>query len=75
MITKKEAINIGKQIIDGMNREVLHINNCKHDQQSIYACRGATLRIIENIYYDVLPCKVRDIIGTSSDYKKLIGWQ
>lgn len=72
MITAKEALAIGKTIVAGMNREA-----ARHDAGSSewVAARGAALNIIEDLWYDVLPLKVRETIGSRDYFLVACGWE
>lgn len=60
MITKKDAIALGKAISAGATAEK---KNCFIRQDEVYAIQGATYRMLNNIWYDVLPPKVREQFG------------
>lgn len=64
MITKADAIKIGKAIVAGANRE-------KENQESQWVhfhVNGALVYALDNLWYDVFTCKLRE----SFDYNKEI---
>ena len=63
MITKKDAIALGKAISSGASAEKA---NCFNRQDEVYAIQGATYRMLNNIWYDVLPSKVKEQFGFDS---------
>lgn len=72
MITAKEALAIGKTIVAGMGRET-----ARHPAGSRewLAARGAALNSIEDLWYDVLPLKVRETIGSRDYFLVGCGWE
>lgn len=57
MLTKKDAIAVGKAMTAGAIAEK---ENCFNRQDEVYAIQGATHRMLSNIWYDVLPSKVKE---------------
>ena len=60
MLTKKDAIAVGKAMIAGAAAEK---ENCFNRQDEVYAIQGATHRMLNNLWYDVFPSKVKEAFG------------
>ncbi|WP_321967177.1 hypothetical protein [Burkholderia cepacia] len=67
MITKKDAIAAGKAICTGLSREQTKPELQGPDNQARYAARGVALYAMDNLWYDVLPGKVRLAFQYSKD--------
>ncbi len=90
MITKKDAIAIGKAICDAVKRE--QENNTsktpigtdyRDDVQSkrVSSARGTGLYAMDNLWYDVIPLKLKETYGpgnlsvwTKDEFYKECGW-
>lgn len=72
MITKKDAINIGKAIVKALNME-LDTDTPLPDVQR-WALRGSASRALNNLYYDVLPVKVRYQFAGTDDFFEQVNW-
>lgn len=72
MITAKEALAIGKTIVAGMNRETARY---APGSAEWLAARGAALNSIDDLWYDVLPLKVRETIGSRDYFLVACGWE
>lgn len=59
MITKADAIKIGQAICAAVSREQQNAID-KGCNRSRLAARGAGVYAMDNLWYDVLPIKVRD---------------
>lgn len=71
MITTKEAIAIGHQIVLACQRECERAT----DPNQRFAARGVALNSIQNLWYDVLPLKVRESIGSIAAFHVDCGWE
>ena len=60
MLTKKDAIAVGKAMIAGAIAEK---ENCFNRQDEVYAIQGATIRMLNNLWHDVFPSKVKEAFG------------
>lgn len=60
MITKKDAIAIGKAIVAGCLAEQ---DNQYNEPNIVYALNGAALRGLENLWYDVFTNKLKEQFG------------
>lgn len=80
MITKKDAIAIGKHVIKALQDEEALIANNKTDPVARYAARGVALRALQNIWYS-LPVKAAQQIVKETGlngydaYFKIVGWE
>lgn len=72
MITKKDAINIGKAIVKALNMELDTVEPIPNVQR--WALRGSASRALNNLYYDVLPVKTRQQFAGTNDFLKQINW-
>lgn len=59
MITKTDAIAIGKALVAGMKHECEVVATIHNDERR-WAARGAIIRALENLWCDVLPIPVRE---------------
>lgn len=60
MITKTDAIKIGKAIVSGANREKEQYG----DKTGVnYHINGALIYALDNLWYDVFSAKLRDSFG------------
>lgn len=57
MLTKKDAIAVGKTITSGAIAEK---NNCFNRKDEVYAINGAAHRMLQNLWYDVLPERTKE---------------
>ena len=57
MLTKKDAIAVGKAMTTGAVQEVY---NCFSRTDETYAIKGATHRMLQNLWHDVLPKKTKE---------------
>lgn len=57
MITRKDALAIGKAVAAGAEAEK---ENCFYRKDECYAINGATHRMLQNFWYDVLTGKVKE---------------
>lgn len=66
MITKSDAIKIGKAIVAGANREKDMCNKSEH-----YHINGALVSALNNLWYDVFTAKLRESFdyNTENFYK------
>jgi hypothetical protein len=60
MITKKDAIAIGKEIVAGCKKEQ---DNNYNEQNISFALNGAALRGLENLWYNVFTNKLKEQFG------------
>ncbi len=58
MLTKKDAIAVGKAVVAGATAEK---DNCFDGRDEVYAINGATHRILQNLWYDVLPERTKEV--------------
>jgi hypothetical protein len=63
MLTKSDAVKVGKAIVDAFNKEV-EMNLSSFDMPT---ARGIAYSALQNIWYDVLPVKVREQFGYQYD--------
>ena len=66
MLTRKDAIAVGKAIVAGLKTEEARPELQGADNHRRYAARGATIHALDNIWYDVLTNQVKDAF----DYNK-----
>lgn len=70
MITKKDAIAIGKAIVAGCKQEQ---DNNFNEQNISFALNGAALRGLQNLWYTVFSGKVKEQFGYDFEaYRKQI---
>ena len=62
MITKVDAIKIGKAIVAGANREKDMCNKSEH-----YHINGTLVYALDNLWYDVFSAKLRESFGFDKD--------
>lgn len=75
MITRIDAINIGAAIIKGRNLEASRYKGEGTIAEFRSAIRGTAIRALDNLWYDVLPIKVRESFGRSKDsFYTAVGW-
>ena len=59
MITKKEAILVGKQVILGLEREAANIDSTVLTPSQ----RGIAMYILDNLWYDAFTIKLKEQFG------------
>lgn len=85
MISKKDAIAIGKSYCDALKREqdnntgqtVVGTEAPRDEKQSnrVYGARGVANYAMDNLWHDVLPVKVREAFEYNQDaFRKECGW-
>lgn len=90
MITKKDAIAIGTAICKAVKRETENLTEytingvakySQEDGKRIYSARGTGIYALDNLWYDVIPNKVKFPYGqgnlsvyTKDDFYKDCGW-
>lgn len=76
MITKKEAIALGKAIVAARDREVLfnEVSFNASDAKVRYHANGVCGYALDNLWYDVLPNKVKEQFGWSVEAFKDLVW-
>lgn len=67
MITKENALQIGKAIVKAATAEK---DDCWNDPQACYVINGSLHRALDNIWYDVLPEKTK--AGFDYDNQKFL---
>ena len=60
MITKANALQIGKAIVQAATAEK---DNCFNRIDEVYAINGAVHRMLQNLWYDVLPERTTEVFG------------
>lgn len=60
MLTKKDAIAVGKVIVAGANAEK---DNCFNRKDEVYTINGAVHRMLQNLWYDALPERTKESFG------------
>lgn len=60
MITKTDAINIGKALLAAADREK---DNNNQAQEARYIINGVSHYALQNLWYDVFPMKTREQFG------------
>lgn len=63
MITKSDAIKIGKAIVAGTNRE----KNQYAEASVRFHVNGALVYALDNLWYDVFSAKLRESFGFDKD--------
>ena len=71
MITKKDAIALGKAIVQARDREVLFNDG---DDKVRYHANGVCGYALDNLWYDVLPNKVKAQFNYDSAAFKDLVW-
>lgn len=71
MITKKDAIALGKAIVAARDREVLFNES---DDKVRYHANGVCSYALDNLWYDILPSKVKEQFGWSLEAFKDLVW-
>lgn len=61
MITKDEAVKIGKMLVQAYNREsTLHKAKYPADREADFAMRGMLVRCIDELWYEVFSNKLKE---------------
>lgn len=57
MLTKKDAVAVGKAVVAGAIAEK---DNCFNRKDEVYAINGAVHRMLQNLWYDALPARTKE---------------
>mgnify|MGYP005608995711 CR=1 FL=1 len=87
MLTKKDAVAVGTAIVNGLKRELERHQpgllpatqtpapRTKEQEQGAFTACGVALYALDNLWYDVLPEKVKVSFGWKVDnYYEACGW-
>lgn len=73
-MTRKEAISAGSAICKAAKR-TSEENAGAHNDQLRHAARGACIYALDNLWYDVVPLKVRDTFQhRKEEFYAACGW-
>jgi hypothetical protein len=73
MLTKKDAIAVGKAICDAARR--VSETSAESERNLVHMGRGTCIYAMDNLWYDVFPPKVRDYFGLNKDaFYEACGW-
>lgn len=71
MITKKEAVLVGKQVILGLEREAANMDSTVLTPSQ----RGIAMYILDNLWYDVFTIKLKEQFGyDKQQYYRAVGF-
>ena len=80
MITKTDAVILGKTIVASMKKEEAYIENTNMSlpvkTQARCSARGAIINVLDNLWYDIFPDKVKESFGMNrNNFYVAVGWE